>query len=132
MNKVPRTYLYYSDDKILEFAMDAASTSELRQEFERFRKVEVKVLGSGGTIELAPREPDTILGAMKKVWHALDKEGQIGTPEDDKPYFHGGMMLYQGFFDTVNPPVWFFVGETDRTIIALGGRAKHARAYPSR
>jgi hypothetical protein len=109
--------------------MDSASTSNLREEVGRLRKIDVKVAGTGIGAEWAPHDKKTVLDALQDVWRVLDKADKIGTLDEDKPYCHGEIELYQGIFDTVDPPVWFLVGETDRTIVALGGRAKHVRGY---
>jgi hypothetical protein len=40
---------------------------------------------------------------------------------------HGRLLLRYQTFREINPPILYLTGETDRTLLALGGALKHAR-----
>jgi len=123
------TYIYYSDDKIRELAQQLPPLPWWRRFLDRLRKVDIKVLGTGPAIDIAPPPDPEHLQTLKNVWRHLDAKGRVGTFDDPKQYFHGRLEFYYGIFDTVNPPVFFLVGGTDRTIVALGGSKKHVRGH---
>lgn len=124
-----QTYIYLSDDKIGELAQQLPPPSRWRRFLGRISGAQVTVMGSGGGINVAPREPEQIIPVMQRVWKHLKSEDQVGTFDDPKRYFHGQLEFYYGIFDIVNPPVLFLVGGTERTIVALGGQKKHVRGY---
>jgi hypothetical protein len=66
---------------------------------------------------------------MQAVWRYLDEERLVGSFDEPRQFFYGQLEFYYGDFDTVNPPVWFLVGATDQTIVALGGSKKHVRGF---
>jgi hypothetical protein len=122
-----RTYIYYSDDKIRELAQQLPSPW-WRRALRRIRGGEIDVLGVGAGIDIAP-EPDLMIRDMQRVWRHLDSRGQVGTFDEPRQYFHGQLAFSYGIFDVVKPPVFFLIGDTKQTIVALGGQQRHVRGF---
>ena len=128
-----RTYIYYSDDKIHDLAQQLPLPSWWRRAIGRVRGVGGSGPGGiGGKIDIGPPEPEPILRTMQRVWRQLDQQQEIGTFDEPKRCFYGRLGFYYGAFDVVDPPVFFLVGATDRTIVALGGSLKHVRGHRDR
>jgi hypothetical protein len=123
-----RSYIYYSDRKILEQKAQVPQ-SKWKRAARRVAGVGVTVFGTGGTIDLGPPEPESILRDMQNVCMDLGQEGRIGTLDEPKDYFYGTLVFFYDVYDTVNPPVFFLVGATDRTIVGLGGSPDHMRGF---
>lgn len=126
-----RSYIYYSDRKILEQKAQVPP-SRWRRASRRVAGVGVTVFGNGGNIDLRPEEPEPILRDMQNLWMDLGQEGRIGTFDEPRDYFYGTLAFYYDVYDTVNPPVFFLVGATDSTIVALGGSPEHLRGFRGR
>jgi len=62
---------------------------------------------------------------LARLRDALDQVGELGDLDEPKDYFSGRITMQYGAFDMVNPPVIYLIGETERTIIALGGSLKN-------
>ena len=90
------------------------------------------VLGTGATIGIRAPEPEPILRTLQTVWMDLADEGLIGSFDEPREYFYGKLVFYYDLFNVVDPPVIFLVGETDQTIVALGGSQKHVRGFRDR
>jgi hypothetical protein len=86
-------------------------------------------MGTGGKVGIGPPESEPVLRSMQEMWVDLLWEGRIGTFDQPREYFHGQLVFYYGFFNIVDPPVFFLLGATDHTIVALGGSQKHARGH---
>jgi hypothetical protein len=114
-----RSYIYYSGRKILE-QKDQVPPSRWRRASRRVAGVGVTVFGNGGNIDLRPTEPEPILRDMQNLWMDLGQEGRIGTFDEPRVYFYGTLVFYYDVYDTVNPPVFFLVGATDRGLFTLG------------
>jgi hypothetical protein len=127
-----RTYIYYSDEKILALK-DEVPPPRWTRALGRVNKIGATVLGSGGEISIGPPSSEPILQTLQAVWVDLADEGEIGTFDDPaKRYFYGTLTFYYGLFKLVDPPVFFLVGATDKTIVALGGAWKHVRGFRGR
>jgi hypothetical protein len=128
-----RTYIYYSDEKIRDLAQQLPLPSWWRRALGRVRGVGGTGPGGiGGKIDIGPPEPEPILRTMQKVWRQLDLRREVGTFDEPKRYFYGRLGFYYGTFDVVDPPVFFLVGATERTIVALGGSLKNVRGHRDR
>jgi hypothetical protein len=126
-----RTYVYYSDDKILE-QKDQVGASRWKRAVRRLNQVGVVVLGTGTTVGLGPPEAEPVLLSMQTLWMDLADEDSIGTFDEPKEWFYGTLDFHYGFFDHSDPPIFFMVGVTERTIVALGGSKKHVRGFRGR
>jgi hypothetical protein len=62
---------------------------------------------------------------LRWVRRQLERSGEIGSIDDPKKYFAGRITMHYDAFDMVSPPVMYLIGETERTIVALGGSLKH-------
>ena len=134
VSQTRRTYVYYSDDKVLEHKQQVPS-SRWQRAIERLKdvdEVEVTVLGTGAKVGIGPRASEPVLRTMQEMWVDLADEGRIGTFDEPREYFYGKLVFYYGLFNMVDPPVFFLVGATDQTIIALGGSQKHVRGHRGR
>jgi hypothetical protein len=128
--QAPRTYIYYSDDKVRELDQQLPLPPWWRRALSRIRGG--GATGPGGiglNIDIGSPEPEAILRSMQRIWRHLDAEGLVGTFDEPKTYFYGELEFYYGIFDSVQPPVFFLVGATDRTIVGLGGSQKHVRGH---
>jgi hypothetical protein len=126
-----RTYIYYSDHKILEQKRQVPLSRRKRAK-ERLKDVqeaEVTVLGTGAKVGIGPRASEPILRTMQEVWVDLADERRIGTFDEPSEYFYGKLVFYYGLFRYIDPPVFFLVGATDQTIVALGGSRKYVRGH---
>jgi hypothetical protein len=126
-----RTYIYYSERKVLELK-DDVPPSRWKRAASRVAGVGVTVFGTGAKIDLGPPEREPILRTMQNLWMDLGEEGEIGTFDEPKRYFYGTLVFYHDVYDTVDPPVFFLVGATDRTIVGLGGSPDHVRGFRGR
>jgi uncharacterized protein DUF7019 len=126
-----RTYVYYSNDKIADLEQQLPVPPWWRRALGRIRGAGVGVPGGpSASVNVGPPNPEPILRTMQRVWRYLDSELKlVGTFDDSKEYFYGRLEFYYGIFDSVNPPVFFLVGATNQTIVALGGSKKHVRGH---
>ena len=73
---------------------------------------------------------DTRHTRLQKVLKALDEGGLIGTVDKPSEYFRGHLRMRWGMFQDSGrpkgePPLVYFGGKTNTTIIGLGGSTKH-------
>ena len=124
---MPRDYIYYSDRKIRELDAD------MHRWWRSIKSLDVKVLGTGigGTRE-SNSEERFLLPAMNRVWEDLKRRGEVGTIDEPKEFFHGYLPFNYGIFTRSDPPVFFLLGTTDQTIVALGGSIEHVRGHRGR
>ncbi|MFI1363922.1 DUF7019 family protein [Streptomyces griseochromogenes] len=127
-NKI-RTYIYYSDDKVNEIAQQLSAPSWWRKALRRISGVQGQIAGTGVGVDIERGEPEPTLQTLQKVSDYLDQQREVGTFDDPGRYFHGQLRFYHGIFDVVNPPVFFLLGSTGKTIVALGGSKKHVRGF---
>lgn len=104
----------------------------MRRALSRSGELEVKVGGTGGKVAIGPAESEPVLRSMQEMWADLLNYGRIGSFDRPREYFHGKLVFYYGLFNIVDPPVFFLVGATDETIVALGGSQKHVRGHRGR
>ena len=88
------------------------------------------VLGTGGGLDRA--EPDARIQLYEEIQHMceyLQETGQLADPDDpdelaDRKYFYGRLAMFSVPFNAVKPTTQYMVGETQRTLVALGGHLK--------
>ena len=131
MEQIRRTYIYYSDDKILDLRQQIP-LGRWEKVKQRLGGVEVTVLGSGAKISMVPPGEDTILSSLQRVWADLDDQGRIGTFDGPREFVYGKLVFYYGVFDMFDPPLFILAGATDSTIIVLGGQKIHVRGFRDR
>ncbi|MBB5782075.1 DUF7019 family protein [Nonomuraea jabiensis] len=81
------------------------------------------------TLRERPEKKSAVRGRIEK---ALLKQGKLG-PVDDPPtglegktrYIVGDLVMRWAVHEDVRPQIVWFVGSTERTLVALGGRAEH-------
>jgi Family of unknown function (DUF7019) len=74
----------------------------------------------------APKEERDEIQKLNAVWKDLLKHDQVGTIDEPKRYFHGRCAMRAMPFTETNPPVLWLAGETESTILGLGGALDHA------
>lgn len=124
-----RTYIYYSDRKILEWRQQVPP-SRWERATRRLEGVDVSIIGIGGvSVKLGPPPSEPVLQTLRAMWVDLADEGMIGTFDEPRAYVYGVLTFNYGLFDIVANPVLFLVGATDQTIVALGGSQTHVRGF---
>jgi hypothetical protein len=74
-----------------------------------------------------PKEERSEVQKLDAVWKDLIESVRVGTIDEPKQYFHGKcLMRYLAFRDS-EPPVLWLTGETENTILGLGGALSHVR-----
>jgi hypothetical protein len=131
VEQIRRTYIYYSDDKILDLRRQIPP-SRWESVKQRLSGVEVTVLGSGGKISMVPPGEDTIFSSLQRVWVDLDEQGWIGSFDEPNKFVYGQLVFYYGIFSMFNPPLFVLAGATDQTIVVLGGSQEHVRSQRGR
>lgn len=131
MEQIRRTFIHYSDDKILE-QRQQIPPSRWDKVKQRLSGAEVTILGSGAKISMVPREEETIFSSLQRVWADLDEQGMIGSFDEPKEYFYGTLIFNYGIFGMFDPPLFVLAGATERTIIVLGGRQEYVRGFRNR
>jgi hypothetical protein len=71
------------------------------------------------------RSETTRMQKLRWVQRRLEELGKIGGIDEPQEYFFGRLTMHYDAFDMVSPPTVYLVGETDKTIVALGGSLKH-------
>ena len=122
---VIRRYIYYSDDKIHELDQQLPEAKW----WHRTQGGGATVLGTGANIDFGPQETKPVLRTMQKVWRYLERMQQVGSFDEPRQYFYGRLAFYLEFFDSVNPQLFFLIGDTGQTVVALGGQKKHVRGF---
>lgn len=74
-----------------------------------------------------PKEDRSDIQKLDAVWKALVKAGEVGTIDEPRAFFYGRCRMRYQAFREINPPILYLTGETDRSVLALGGALKHAR-----
>jgi hypothetical protein len=120
-------YIYVSDTKVDMLA--AQVPRRLRDQIAADLKLDVKVLAV--SIKQAPAE-ETRYSKLALITRYLTHHGDVGTMDEPKAYFMGTLPMRWGelrdWKDRVGPagsPAIYFVGETDATVVALGGSMRH-------
>jgi Family of unknown function (DUF7019) len=125
-----RSYIYYSPEKIEDLAQELPQASWWRRALGRIRALGGSGPGGiGANIAIGAPEPQPILRTMQRVWQQLEQEQQVGTFDAPKRFFYGRLQFYYGAFGNIDPPVFFLVGATDQTIVALGGSLKNVQGH---
>jgi hypothetical protein len=78
-------------------------------------------------VSIGRSRPETSrMQKLRWVQHRLEQSGQIGSVDEPKQYFFGRIAMHHSAFTEFDPPVVYLIGETDQTIVALGGSLHHA------
>lgn len=124
-----REYIYYSDRKIESLAQQLR-VSGWRRALDRIEEAGVGgPEATGAKVKTRLPEPTPILQLLQRVWKQLEREKAVGAFDEPNRYLYGRLEFYYAPFDTVDPPVFFLAGATDRTIVGLGGSLKYVRGY---
>lgn len=114
----PSTLFYISDDKLGRL-WDEYPPPWWRRAPNQITSLTISKVGVGRR----PSEP-TRGQKLRWVQRRLEKKGKIGSIDEPKQYFFGRLAMHYDAFPT-DPRTVYFVGETDKTIVALGGSLKH-------
>lgn len=125
MSGAPIDFFYVSDTK-LDWLYDRFPQSWWRRALGRISGANITILGFGGGASVHATEK-TRMQKLRWVEHRLNESDEVGSVDQPKHYFAGRIAMYYGAFDMVDPPVMYLVGESDRTIVALGGSLHHVR-----
>lgn len=81
------------------------------------------------TLKERPEKQSAIRAEIEK---ALRKQGKLGPVDDPPPaiegrerYVVGDLVMRWAVHEDIRPQIVWFVGSTGRTLVALGGRARH-------
>lgn len=81
------------------------------------------------TLRERPEKQSAVRARIEKT---LRKQGKLGPVDDPPPrtegkdrYVVGDLVMRWGVHEDVRPQIVWFVGSTGRTLVALGGRARH-------
>jgi hypothetical protein len=81
------------------------------------------------TLRERPAKRSAVRARIEK---ALRKQGKLGPVDDPPPrtegkdrYVVGDLVMRWGVQEDLRPQIVWFVGSTGRTLVALGGRARH-------
>jgi hypothetical protein len=84
------------------------------------------------TLRERPEKQSAVRARIEK---ALRKQGKLGPVDDPPPrtegkdrYVVGDLVMRWGVHEDVRPQIVWFDGSTGRTLVALGGRARHMTA----
>ena len=120
----PRRYMYLSPTRLDELYADAATRRD--RAAERSRGGGIKVLGSGVDVPLdRPEQRHRVNREVERVRRYLEREGRLGTLDDPWEHFYGRMSMVYVPVEHVRPAVVYLVGETEQTVVALGGPLKN-------
>jgi hypothetical protein len=80
-------------------------------------------------VSVEPMKPGTRYGLAKIVGRYLADQGQVGTVDSPNTYFEGTLSMKWGPYRTMKwdepSPLVYFGGESEKTILGLGGSAHH-------
>jgi hypothetical protein len=115
-----RYYLYVSDSKVdmLLAQMDPSFTRKRTTELS----LNLTVLAGKHASE-APAGGERT-ARLQRVVRYLEEHGDLGTVDEPGQFFWGLMPLRWGPFPT-EPTLVYFGGETERTVVGLGGSGHH-------
>ena len=115
-------YVYLSDTKIE--MLYAQIPSRLRDRIAADLKIDLKVI----SVTLKEREPvESRFSKARIVVEQVQRDYDIGTVDDSRPYFEGSLQLRWGVYPDarIGEPLVYFGGVTRQTILGLGGSARH-------
>jgi hypothetical protein len=142
-----RDYFYISDTKVNDWFDQHRVSSVVRRilkHLELVTTVEGQVLGTGLKVGL-DRAEVSLMNKLRVMEQALE---ELGMPEIDaagriepggnledvdqlarEKYFRGRLWMHSAAFVDVKPPLLYLTGETDETVVMLGGSLKHVRGH---
>jgi hypothetical protein len=126
-------YLYISETKVeMLFA-------QIPRTFLSGLSAELKVnLGLLSTTLKQDADQETKFAKLTAVVRFLEENEPLGTVDQPESYFKGQMSMTWGPYETFNyrakgpSPLVYFGGETDRTIVGLGGSSQNMIGAPGR
>ena len=119
-------YIYVSDTKVDMLA--AQVPRKLRDRIAADLQLDLKVLAV--SLKQAPGE-ETRYSKVALITRYLSDHAEIGTPDLPKAYFAGSLPMRWGELrdapqaEQKGPSAVYFVGETEATVVALGGSMVH-------
>jgi hypothetical protein len=116
-------YVYISDSKV-EMLLSQIEPDE-KKKIATEKKLDLKVFSISRRTE-ADHQRDRI-AKLEAVTTYIGRFGNIGTVDEPDEYFYGDLSMRWGPFESfeIDNPLVYFGGRTDRTIVGLGGSAKH-------
>jgi hypothetical protein len=118
--------LFYASDAKIDDLYDRFQPLWLLRLLDQIGGLTIGAFGIvvGGTRNRSQR---TRRQKLKRVQRSLARSGEIGGIDEPKSYLFGRIKMHYGAFEMVNPPVMYLIGETERTIVALGGSLKNVQ-----
>jgi Family of unknown function (DUF7019) len=85
----------------------------------------VFMVGAGVTLDW-PKDPRVRLhDEIEHIETFLTDRGDVGSFDDPRSYFHGFLAMTFVPFRRASPVTLYMSGETEQTVVALGGKAKY-------
>jgi hypothetical protein len=86
------------------------------------------------TLELTLKErPEKRSEIRRQIESSLRRQGKLGSVDeppqivaDRRCYVVGELTMRWALHEDIRPQILWFIGSTERTLVALGGRARHA------
>jgi hypothetical protein len=114
-----RYYLYISDSKI-DMLLGQIDPALMRKRVSEL-SVDLKVFGARRGVE-SPAGAERI-ARLERVARHLQDHGDLGSVDEPGQFFWGLLPMQWGH--TIRTRLVYFGGQTDRTILALGGSIQH-------
>lgn len=121
-----RYFVYVSDTKV--DMLLAQISPDAKKKVATELKIDAKILS-------ASRKSEVEVGAnryerLDAVVRFLDAYGDVGSVDEPGEFFRGSLLMRWGpyadsFIPSGDEPLVYFGGSTERTIVGLGGSAKH-------
>jgi hypothetical protein len=115
----PSRFFYFSDDKLRRLS-EEFPPPWWRRLLDQITFLTIFMVSVG-----RKRSETTRMQKLRWVQRRLEGLGKIGSVDEPREYFFGRLMMHYDAFDMVSPPTMYLVGETDKTIVALGGSLSH-------
>lgn len=125
--------MYVSETKVADLVNDLPAT------FWSRLSAKVGLTIPPVKLEVSLRErPETRRAVRKQIERMLRRQGRLGPLDDPPPpveerarYVVGDLTMRWAVHEEIRPQIVWFVGSTARTLVALGGRARHlTHLYP--
>jgi hypothetical protein len=116
-------YIYISDAKV--DMLFAQVPHDIKKKVATEWKMDLKLLSASRRVETEGE--DNRIARLETVVDFIRDYGNLGSVDEADEYVEDTLMLrwgYYGFHDENNPVV-YFGGETEKTIVGLGGSTKH-------
>lgn len=119
-------YVYVSDAKVDMLLPQIPQT--LKKKIATEFKIDLKILGASRRTEV--EEADNRFTRLEAVCNYIREYGNVGSVDEPDEYVSGSLVMRWGPI-AVNPAspeesvVVYFAGETESTVVGLGGSMKH-------